>query len=553
MKRASRSRVSRTQLAAALGVAALFATTACSADVSASGSGSTVPGTLLVGGDNGSPTFTRNFNPFSANKRNLTTYMYEPLAVVNNLDGKATPFLASSIEQPDTKTVVYHVRQGVKWSDGKAFSAEDVRFTFDLMKKNAALDTLGAWQHIKSLSVSGDTVTFHLRTADAPAAQVLDQVLIVPEHIWKDVKNPTTWTNPNPVATGPFTLDTFTPNQYTLTKNATYWQADKVQVKKIVAPAANSNLDIVNNGYDWAYTFMSDVDSTWVKADAKHNSYWYPPGGTVSLLPNLTKAPFNNLDFRKGLSYALDRDKIADKAEQGYVKAAGQTGLLLPNYKDWLNSSIADDGKIDQSTSKALAAFKKAGYTQRGGKLVNSAGKQLTLSITTANGWSDYLRGVQVVRQELTALGIKVNLNQPQAAAYQESLQNGDFDLIMGSFGGSGSLYQDYNNLLNSGFKKAVGTGTSANFERYGNAETDALLAKFKATTDTAEQRKIVDQLQQVVYGQLPAISLFYGGLWGLSSDKNFTGWPTAKNPYASLMTWGSTPLLVLTHLQRAN
>ena len=46
--------------------------------------------------------------------------------------------------------------------------------------------------------------------------------------------------------------------------------------------------------------------------------------------------------------------------------------------------------------------------------------------------------------------------------------------------------------------------------------------------------------------------SLFYGGLWGLSSDKSFTGWPSAKDPYASLMTWGSTPLLVLTHLKAA-
>lgn len=558
MKRAFRSR--RIQLATALGVAVVLSASACNSSSHSdngssgtSGGGAKGSATLLVGGDNGSPTFTRNFNPFSPNKRNLTTYMYEPLEVVNTLDGKATPFLATGYKQPDAKTVDFTIRQGVTWSDGQPFSAADVAYTFDLVKKDPALDTLGVWQHIASLEVKGDDVVFHLKTADVPAATVIAQQLIVPEHIWKTVANPTTWTDPNPVVTGPYTLGTFTPNQYTLVKNTKYWQADKVAADKIVEPAANSNLDIVNNGYDWAYSFMSDVQGTWVKADSQHNSYWFPPGGTIALLPNLTKAPFNNVDFRQGLSLALDRSKIADKAEEGYVKAAPQTGLLLPNNNAWVNSSIPDQGNVSQNTAQALAAFAKAGYTQKGGKLVDASGKQLSLTITTPNGWTDWLQGAQVVQQQLSALGMKVNLDQPQPAAYQETMQNGDFDLVMGSFGGSGSLFQDYNNLLNSDFKKPVGTTTATNYERYGNAQTDALLAQLKTTTDQAKQKQIIDQLQSVVYQQLPAISLFYGGLWGLDSDKNFTGWPSAQDPYASLMTWTSNPLLILTHLQRAN
>ncbi|TVT33469.1 ABC transporter substrate-binding protein [Amycolatopsis rhizosphaerae] len=542
--------------AAALGVAGLLATSACTANVKPQGAdngGASGTAELLVGGDNGSPTFVRNFNPFSPNKRNLTTYMYEPLEVVNSLDGTATPFLATGLSQPDARTVVFHIRQGVQWSDGQPFTPADVAYTFDLVKRTPALDALGVWQHIDSLSVSGADVVFRLKSDDVPAALVLAQQLIVPQHVWKDVQDPASWTNDNPVVTGPYTLADFTPNQYVLAKNPTYWQAGKVAADRIVAPAANSSLDIVSKGYDWAYTFLSDIDNTWVKADRQHNSYWFPPGGTVALYPNLTKAPFDNLDFRRGLSLALDRDKIADRAEQGYVKAAGQTGLLLPNFASWTNPAIPAQGKVAQDTQQALASFAKAGYHQQDGKLVDAGGKQLTLTITTPNGWTDWLQGVQVVQQQLSALGIQVVLNQPQAAAYQQAMQNGDFDLVMGSFGGSGSLFQDYNNLLNSDFKKPVGTSTSANYERYGDPAADTLLAEFKATTDPAKQKEIVNRLQQVVYDQLPAISLFYGGLWGLSSTKKFTGWPSEANPYASLMTWGSTPLLVVTRLQRAH
>ena len=122
--------------------------------------------------------------------------------------------------------------------------------------------------HIDSITVKGDTVVFTLKTEDVPAAYIINQQLIVPEHIWKDVKDPVTWKNEKPVTTGPFVLDTFTANQYTLKKNKDYWQADKVAVDKLVLPAANSQLDVVKNGYDWAYAFMTDVEGTWVAADS---------------------------------------------------------------------------------------------------------------------------------------------------------------------------------------------------------------------------------------------------------------------------------------------
>lgn len=542
-----------TRLCAAVVVAVtLVGVAACGGTNNGGGSTASSGDTILFGGDAGSPTFVRNFNPFSTSKRQGINFMYEPLEVINAIDGTLTPFLATGHKIVDAKTVNFTIREGVKWQDGKDLTPADVTFTFDLIKKNAALDTLGVWQHIDSIETSGNDVVFHLKSDDVPGATVIAQQLIVPEHIWKDVKDPVKWTNENPVGSGPYQLDQFTPNQYTLKKNQTYWQKDKVAAEKIVLPASNKQLDLVNKGYDWAYSYMNNVDKTWAGQKDKYNVYWFPPGGTVSLFPNLTKAPFNDVNFRKGLSYALDREKIAKDAEEGYVEGATQTGLLLPNQEKWVNSSIENDGKISQDSDKALEYFAKAGYTKSGDKLVDASGKQLELNITVPNGYTDWLRGVQTMQSQLTKLGISVKLTQPQPAAYTQAQNNGDFDLIISSFGGSGNIFQDYNNLLNSEFALPVGQSTSANFERYSNDATDALLAQLKSATDDAAQKKIVDQLQQVVYDEVPVIGLFYGGLWGLFSNKNFTGWPSADNPYAPPTTWTQAMLLVVTNIKKA-
>ena len=549
-----RSKTIKRIAAATLAVATMIGVAACGGSNGSNGTeAASTSNQILYGGDAGSPTFVRNFNPFSSSRRQGINFMFEPLQVVNAIDGKATPFLATGGKIIDPQTIEYTIREGVKWSDGEDFTADDVVFTFNLVKENPALDTLGVWQHIDTIESTDSTVTFHLKEADIPAETIINQQLIVPEHIWKDVDDPVKWTNEDPVGTGPYVIDTIGPNQYTLKKNENYWQKDKVAVEKIVAPASNKQLDIVNKGYDWAYSFITDVDKTWVGANKQHNHYWFPPGGTVSLYPNLTKKPFDDVNFRKGLSYAINRDKIAKDAELGYVDGASQAGLLLPNWEDWVNEDIPNQGKVEQDTDKALEYFAKAGYTQKDGKLVDASGKQLELNITVPNGYTDWLRGMQSVQSQLGKLGITVKLTQPQPAAYTQAQNNGDFDLIVSSFGGTGSLYQDFNNLLNSEFATPVGTSTSANFERYKSDEADQLLAQLRAAADEDEQKEIVDQLQQIVYDEVPVVTMFYGGLWGLYSDKNFTGWPSEDNPYAPPTTWNSSMLLVVTNLKKAN
>ena len=549
----TRSRWTHAAMAAA--TAAVLVTTGCAAPVQTSGGGNAADGTtsMLIGADNGSPTFERNFNPYSSNKRNTASYIYEPLVIVNEMSGDETPWLAESYEQPDASTVVFHLRDGVTWSDGEELTADDVVFTFDLLLQHPQLDLRGVGEHIASVEADGSDVIVHLSSEDVPGAVIIAQTMIVPEHLWADVEDPVTFTNEDPVGTGPYTLGEFTPNQYTLVKNETYWQADKVAADRLVQPAANSELDIVNKGYDWAYAFMSDVEDTWVKADPEHNTYWYPAGATIALIPNMTKAPYNNLDFRKGIAAALDKQAIADKAEQGYVDQASQSGLMLPAQEKILDPDLPNQGIVEQDTDAALEHFAAAGYTQSGGKMVDANGQQLTIRITTPNGWSDWLQGVQQVKTQLGALGIEVEVVQPQPAAYQREMRSGEFDMVMGTVGGTGQPYQDFSGMMGARFYQDVGTTASGNFGRFQSPEADALLDELKVTVDDARQAEIAQELQTIAYEQLPMISLFYGGSWGLFSTKSFTGWPSADDPYASPKTWDQTPLLILTSLEPAS
>ena len=540
----------RWRRAAIVGLAAAAVVlSGCSIQISSQPDPSIGDDTMLINADKGNPFFTRNFNPYLTNTRTASRWIYEPLILVNPLDNSLNPWLASEWSQPDARTVVMTIRDDVEWSDGEKLTPDDVAFTFQLLKDNPSLDIKGAWQHLDSVEVEGDDVIMHLQSDDAPALPILGLTMIVPEHIWADVEDPGTFRNENPVGTGPFVLGNYNDQQYSMDKNPDYWQADKIEIEHIILPSTNTQLDTVTRGYDWSYSFISDVEGTWGAA-SPNNEWWFPPVGVIALLPNLEVAPFDDVNVRRGIALALDREEIAETASEGYMEPAGQTGLILPNQEEYLDPSIPDGGMITQDADAALAAFAESGYTLDGDRLVGPDGEQLEFSLTTANGYSDWTRAAQAVQRQLAAVGVKVSLKLPQPAGYQSAISNGDFEMAIGGMGG-GDVYQAYNNLLSSQFYVPSGEATANNFERYRSDEVDALLAEYRETIDPARQTEIAHELQNVVYDELPVIGLYYGGSWGLFNDAKFTGWPSADDPYMIPQNYDSAPLMIFTRLER--
>jgi peptide/nickel transport system substrate-binding protein len=549
----------RSPLACAAAVAMLaLGASACSSSSATSSAGSSAGGTLTIQGDNGSPSLVENFNPYLSGQELHGTYLiYEPLELASPVNGSYTPFLASGYQFTSPTTLVYTIRTGVTWSDGTPFTPADVVFTFDLLKKFPALDGNGVWSQISGVSASGQQVTFTFKSPNVPFAATIAQTPVVPEHIWSKIADPTKYANTDPVGTGPFMLSSFAPTQYTLTKNTRYWDAAKIAPSRVVFPAqassqATNQLDVSSGQFDWAYTFLPDVKNTYIDRDPAHNVYWFPPGGTIGLYLNLTKAPYTNVNFRQGISLSLDRTTIAQKAVNGYMQQASLSGLILPNLQQWLDPSLPSQGLITQNRTAALADFAKAGYTLHGGKLTGPGGKQAAMTIVLPNSFSDWVAAATEITNELGAVGVKATLDEPQYAQYSTEIQGGTFDAAIGGFGGTGSPYTDFNNALNSSYAAPVNTPTANNFERYKNPAINQDLAALASATSQQAQQQDTYKLEQVMYSTVPIVLLYYGGSWGLFSTSHFTGWPTASDPYTLPTNYNYSLLTVVTHLSKA-
>ncbi len=541
--------------AVCVAAAALLATgaSACSSHSAGTSDG----GTLTIQGDVGNPTLVENFNPLSGAELGGTRLIYAPLETVSTVNGSYTPFLATGYKFTNPTTLVYTIRPGVKWSDGTPFTSADVVFTFDLLKKYPALDTNGIWSQISGVSASGNNVSLTFKAPDVPFAATIAQTPIVPKHIWSTIPNPATFTNTHPVGTGPFKLGSFAPTQYTLTKNPLYWGASKIAPSSVVFPAqatsqSTNQLEVSSGQFDWAYQYLPDIKATYVNRDPATNHYWFPPGGTIGLYLNLTQAPYNNVDFRQGISLALNRATIAKKAVNGYMPAASTSGIILPNEQHWLDPNLPNQGVVSQNIPAAMAAFAKAGYHLSGGKLTGPNDAQASMTITLPNSFTDWAGAGTEISNELGKVGIKVSLDEPQYAQYSQTTQAGTFNAAIGGFGGTGVPYNDYNLALSSSYAAPVHTPTVNNFERYSNAGVNDALAALAATTSPSAQQQATDRLETMMYQNVPVVLLYYGGSWGVFSTKHFTGWPSASDPYTLPTPYTDALLTVVTHLVKA-
>src|ERR1700733_9994820 len=194
----------------ALAIAAIAAVgvAACGSS-GGSASGSSGAGkTLVIEGPPLAP-FTNNFNPYDQSGTGYvvqsTGLINEPLYIYNNMVPTQAPIPMLASGQPtwsaDGKSVTIPIRAGVKWNDGKAFTASDVAFTFNMLAKNPSLYTGGAPAVTSATATSATSVTLNFAQPEIANMFSIGQVYIVPQHIWSKVSNPSTFADATPVGT----------------------------------------------------------------------------------------------------------------------------------------------------------------------------------------------------------------------------------------------------------------------------------------------------------------------------------------------------------------
>lgn len=505
--------------------------------------------------------WVRNFNPFSASPLWPTSSaMYEPLMIYNSATSKIVPWLATAYKwSSDNKTLTLTIRNGVKWSDGKPFTAKDVAYTFNLLKKNSGLLGSIAWgEGLASVQAGGDdTVMFKFSKVYTPGLYDIISQRIVPEHVWSKIKDPVKYTNPDPVATGPFTKVAVFRNQiYEIDRNPNYWQKGKPYFQGLRFPAytgnEQSNQAEINGEVDWFGDYIPNVDKTYVSKDPKHFHFWWPTPGDIYLVLNTTKKPFDDPNVRKGISMALDRERMVKTALYGYTQPANATGLTKYGAKAWLSEQAIAQGKswVTMDVNKANQMLDSAGLKKgAGGVRMAPDGSRMSYQLIVPSGWTDWIADDQVISNNLRAVGIEAKIKTLSADTWTNNVYTGQFDMSLG-WGDSGATpFNFYRGMMSAATYKPVGKTATDNWHRYKNQEATKLLDQFASTSDTNQQKKIMEQLQMIFVKEAPVIPIYGGPDWGEYSTLKFTGFPDKNNAYAPLTPYdgGGCTFIVLT------
>ncbi|MBL90566.1 MAG: peptide ABC transporter substrate-binding protein [Myxococcales bacterium] len=507
--------------------------------------------------------WTKNFNPLSAaSGARWPTQggIYEPLMIFNSMQDTWVPWLGTSFQwSEDNMQLRYTIRQNVRWSDGQTFSAEDVVFTFQLLKQFPALDAGGVWKFLDTVvSEHPQQVSFRFKKRFVPGLRLLAHQPIVPKHVWGSIENPVAFANPNPVATGPFTqVERFENQIYTLGKNPHYWNADKINIEGLRFPAypgnEQANLALLNDEIDWAGNFVPAIDRIFVQKDPKHHHYWFPLVGTmVFLYLDTAQPPFNNLEIRKALSHAIDRDLMVKVAMYNYTKPAYPTGLTEA-LKSWRNvKAAASMDWMSHDPQKARSMLAKQGYEKgRDGTLRHPQHGPLQLEVMVVSGWSDWVRACQVIVQNLKAIGIDARVKTYEFGTWFEKMQKGHFQGGVAWSTEGDSPYSFYKWLMSPETVKPKEELATANWHRFGTSEVLAPLKVLETDTDPQRRHEAGFLLQELFAKNFPAIPLFANPAWGAFNSKRFEGFPTKEHPYARLSP-NALPeaLLVLTQVK---
>jgi peptide/nickel transport system substrate-binding protein len=513
---------------------------------SSSSNKTTTNSVLTISNENGA-LWTCGFNPFNSTY-NLTSvgFIYEPLVYVNPLqNGKTAPMLATSWSWgAGNKSLTFTIRQGVKWSDGTPLTAADVAYTFNLIKKYPALDLTGVWSVLSSVTATGpSTVTMDFSTVAVPYFYyIADQTPIVPQHIWSTIANPATASIGNPIGTGPYLMSKCSPQNITYTANPHYWQPGLPRIHTLEYPAFTSNNtanDTLASGQaQWGAQYIPDIEAFYTSKNPNFH-YWFPPILNVSMVPNLTNPLLSNVKVREAISYAIDRNKVSTIGESGYEPPANQTGVVTPTFSSSLDSQALASWGNEYDVAKATSLLESAGYHMSGGVMTNAAGQKLQFSVINIGDYSDWVASMQVIQQDLKAVGISITPDNLSNTDYEADLFNGHYQLAyVEQYTFGPGAYYELNNWLNSANTAPVGKQAASNYERYSNPATDALLKQYAMTTDPASQQSILNEIQNVMLTQVPIIPVVEAVDWYQYDTTSITGWPTSSNPYAQPPVW---------------
>jgi peptide/nickel transport system substrate-binding protein len=507
----------------------------------------------LVMTGSGDPAFTKNFNPFTATGQPSGQFIkgaiYEGLTVSPEGGKPTLPWLARSWKWSNgNKTLTLNLAKGVKWSDGKALTSADVVYSLLAGKQNKVMDIIGVTRpdtNIASIKAKGSyQVVITLNTPDSQfIAATLNGAIVIPRHIWSKVANPETFTNANPVGSGPFTKITrFTTQDYVFSKNPNYWQSGKPLIPCLEYVQASSNdsaLALIQSGQvDWTHNFVPNVEKAYESKDKAHyHAFYATTAYPISLVFDNTVYPYSIVAFRHALSMAIDRQTVSKLGEYGYAPPTDAIGLngLFPQ---WVVDPAVKAQAKQLATYNPTAAKKLLtdnGFTYKGSKLYDPKGNPVGLDIHVISGWSDWVASNQIITKNLQAIGIDSNVKlEPDWNSWFPNAFATNNPTLLWQTASQASPYGYFNANLgqNSVLPSGKDSSSTGNWSHTFDPKATPLLAKWKVTLNPEQQQGIATQLEKLFLQDMPIVPLFIGPRWSTYSTKYFHCFNSPSNFY---------------------
>lgn len=440
------------------------------------------------------------------------------------------PWLAESWNLSSDETeYTFYLRSGVNWSDGVPFTANDVKFTFDYEQKNVPISGGIETGVIDSVQViNSTTVKFVLNQPVSTFPYKLTSFKIIPEHIYENVSDPTSFLDPEAVTgTGPYILDEYNKEHgtYRFVTNENFWgpgtavkSVEFIPISDSLIAFEQGEIDFTSVSPDILDRFTSDSDVRIVQQPAFWGYQFYF---------NMKKFPeLNDSRIRQAFAYAIDREELVEKIARGAGKA-GKMGIL-PEDHIWYNSNQPE---YSYSPEKARALLEEAGWADTDGDGIRDKNGQ-KLSYVLSLGSSEVRIG-ELIKERLSDVGIDVSVQALESKSRDTNLKNGDFELLISGFGGWG---QDADYLrtryCDTGSQSSSVSSGAAVFG-YHNETLNALGTQELQESDEEKRKELIYDMQTVLANDIPAIPLYYTTQYDVWRISKYDGWMNRYDHHA--------------------
>ncbi len=458
-----------------------------------------------------------SLSPFNAYERAATELfliVYDPLVAFDqNL--KPAPALAQSWSvSSDGLQWTFKLRKGVKWSDGKPFTSEDVKFTYEAV----AASELGLYytflEGIKEIRTPDD-LTVVIRTEEPKANILQNPTPILPKHIWEaGAEDFETFEDSKMVGTGAFRFHEWKKGEYlSLTANPDYYGGRPKFSGIVYTLFANRDTlvqSLIRGEIDVALNLYPDQLPR-LQKEAKVEVYRYSGNGFTQLAANSFDDPaskghpaLKDYRVRQAMELAMDKNEILSVALSG----AGTVGTtLIPESTPEWHLALPANKIRSYNPAAAKALLESAGYVDRNGDGIREGkdGKPLDFRFFVRSDNSREVKAGQMIQGYLKEVGIATRLSTIDDGALQDSIDGADYDLFIWGWGGD----VDPTTLL------AILTTDQIdgnNEPRWSNPAYDEVVKRQATLLDAKKRKAAVDEAQRLAYEGASYIILAYDG-----------------------------------------